>query len=357
MQASQPIQHLLILKKETTLTQALENTPYTGVITDVISYAGTISMAGYESICAQLKNKKGHKALLVLATPGGDPHAGFRIARALQHEYSEFSLLVPRYCKSAGTLIAVGAKQLFLDDMSELGPLDIQVKKNDELVGRNSGLDIIAALDYLRDQSMSSFHKHCTELVAGAGLSTKAASDIAARLTIGVLEPISGQIDPMKLAEMQRAMDIAYQYGNRLNEKSGNLRSQGLDLLVSGYPSHGFVIDRKEAKSIFVRVNRPENFMQMLSQALHAAMDRYTNNSVPWVQLQSYNFDFTEADHERADPNNQSAHTQSQGVQPDAGLCPDEEQSQSDGDGEDSTQTGGDIPAADPRGAEQAETA
>jgi len=339
------------------MTDAQESTPYTGVITDVISYAGAISMTGYEAICGQLKNKKGHKALLVLATPGGDPHAGFRIARALQHAYSEFSLLVPRYCKSAGTLIAIGATQLFLDDMSELGPLDIQVKKNDELVGRNSGLDIIAALDYLRDQSMSSFHKHCTELVAGAGLSTKAASDIAAKLTIGMLEPISGQIDPMKLAEMQRAMDIAYQYGNRLNESSGNLRSQGLDLLVSGYPSHGFVIDRKEAKSIFIKVHRPENFMQVLSQALHSAMDRHTNNSVPWVQLQSYNFDFTGANDERTDLSDQSAHSQPQDAQPDTGLRPDEEQSQGDGDGTNPEQTDGSIPTADTRSAEQAQTA
>lgn len=315
------------------MTGQTQPAPYTGIVTDVITYAGAISMTGYEAICGQLKNKRGHKALLVLATPGGDPHAGFRIARALQHAYGEFSLLVPRYCKSAGTLIAIGAKQLYLDDMSELGPLDIQVKKNDELVGRNSGLDIIAALDYLRDQSMSSFHKHCTDLVAGAGLSTKAASDIAAKLTIGMLEPISGQIDPMKLAEMQRAMDIAYQYGNRLNEASRNLRAQGLELLISGYPSHGFVIDRKEAKSIFIEVKRPENFMQLLSQALHSTMDRLTNNSTPDVKLQSYNLDFSEENNEGADHGAQPDEQQAQDAEPNAELRPNEEQSKGDGDG------------------------
>ena len=277
------------------MTQANDHQPYTGTVTDVITYAGAISMGGYEMLCDLLQNKNGQKALLVLATPGGDPHAGFRIARALQHAYEEFALLVPRYCKSAGTLIAIGAAHLYLGDMSELGPLDIQVKKNDELIGRNSGLDIIAALDYLRDQSMKSFHQHCTELVAGAGLSTKAASDIAARLAIGMLEPISGQIDPMRLAEMQRAMDIAYQYGQRLNAKSGNLRSQGLDLLVSGYPSHGFVIDRKEAKSIFIKVSRPEGILSVFSNAFHAEMNQNTDSTVPTVRFQSYNADLTGA--------------------------------------------------------------
>lgn len=305
------------------MNETNDQQPYTGTITDVVTYAGAISMSGYESLCNALKKKQGHKAILVLATPGGDPHAGFRIARALQHAYGEFSLLVPRYCKSAGTLIAIGATDLYLSDMSELGPLDIQVKKNDELVGRNSGLDIIAALDYLRDQSMRSFHQHCTELVAGAGLSTKAASDIAARLTIGMLEPISGQIDPMRLAEMQRAMDIAYQYGQRLNSKSNNLRSQGLDLLVSGYPSHGFVIDRKEAKSIFVRVNRPEGVLSVFSDAYHSAMDKDTNNNVPVVGFQSYNADLLGVQNDLSDLSSQPNEVSASHTELDPKLCPD----------------------------------
>lgn len=318
------------------MSKAIDHQPYAGTVTDVITYAGAISMGGYEILCDLLKNKKGQKALLVLATPGGDPHAGFRMARALQHAYGEFALLVPRYCKSAGTLIAIGASHLYLDDMSELGPLDIQVKKNDELVGRNSGLDIIAALDYLRDQSMRSFHQHCTELVAGAGLSTKAASDIAARLTIGILEPISGQIDPMRLAEMQRAMDIAYQYGQRLNAKSGNLRAQGLELLVSGYPSHGFVIDRKEAKSIFIQVSRPDGLMQIYSEALHAEMDQNTNSDVPVVKFQSYNADFTGAQNDISTHANPPDEASSANGQPDAELCTDAGPGQSGANGADS---------------------
>ena len=108
---------------------------------DVYLYAGPISMGGYELMCDGLsKGKENERALLALATPGGDPHAGFRIGRALQHVCDRFDVLVPRYCKSAGTLVALGAHSLYLDDMSELGPLDIQVKKSDEVVGRNSGL-------------------------------------------------------------------------------------------------------------------------------------------------------------------------------------------------------------------------
>lgn len=248
---------------------------------------------GYETVCQALENKKSEHALLVLCTPGGDPHAGFRIARALQHAYGKFEALVPRYCKSAGTLIVVGASRLYLDDMSELGPLDIQVKKNDELVGNNSGLDILQAVNYIQGQAMNAFSQYLIELTKNAGLSTKVASEISTKLAIGIFEPIAEQIDPMRLAEMQRAMEIAFEYGARLAEKSGNLRSNGLKDLVTAYPSHGFVIDRKEAKRLFIDVMRPSSILSNVSKSLHTAFAHSTFSRTPEVKLFTLPFVFT----------------------------------------------------------------
>lgn len=253
---------------------------------DIITYSGEINMDGYQSVCEALDMKKSDKALLVLSTPGGDPHAGFRIARALQHNFSSFDALVPRFCKSAGTLLVVGASALYLDDMSELGPLDIQVRKSDEIIGRNSGLDILQAVSYLQNHAMGAFRSHLVELTQ-AGLSTRVASDICTKLTTGLFEPIFAQIDPMKLAEMQRATEIAFAYGQRLNEKSGNLRSAGLARLVTGYPSHGFVIDRKEARTIFITVHQPKGLLSQLSKALYAEMEKNTYSQTPEVRLVS----------------------------------------------------------------------
>ncbi len=254
---------------------------------DIITYSGEINRRGYESICDSLQRKKGEQAILVLSTPGGDPHAGFRIARALQHSYEHFDALVPRMCKSAGTLVVLGAKKLILDDMSELGPLDIQVKKNDEVIGRNSGLDVLQAVTYLQSNAMAAFRSYLLELASQAGLSTRVASDIACKLTTGLYEPVFAQIDPMRLAEMQRAMEIAFAYGALLNEKSGNLRTNGLEKLVSGYPAHAFVIDRKEAKTIFIDVEKPVGPLLELCRALYASMEKNTYSSTPEVQIYS----------------------------------------------------------------------
>lgn len=254
---------------------------------DIITYSGEINRRGYEAVCDALGRRKASTALLILSTPGGDPHAGFRIARALQHSFDHFDALVPGMCKSAGTLVVVGAKKLYLDDMSELGPLDIQVKKSDEVFGRNSGLDVLQAVTYLQSNAMAAFRSYLMELTSQAGLSTKVASDIASKLTTGLYEPVFAQVDPMRLAEMQRAMEIAFAYGGLLNEKSGNLRDVGLQKLVSGYPAHAFVIDRKEARTIFISVEKPQGSMLDISKALYASMDKSTYSTDPEVNFYS----------------------------------------------------------------------
>ncbi len=47
-----------------------------------------------------------------MVTEGGDADPAYRIARCLQDHYDRFSLFVSGYCKSAGTLVALGAHEL-----------------------------------------------------------------------------------------------------------------------------------------------------------------------------------------------------------------------------------------------------
>ncbi len=85
-----------------------------GVLTapfDVVAYAGPVTVDGYERLSDLLESQKRNRdALLILETAGGDPDAAFRIARALGFHYRRVHALIPRHCKSAGTLIALGAR-------------------------------------------------------------------------------------------------------------------------------------------------------------------------------------------------------------------------------------------------------
>jgi hypothetical protein len=86
------------------------------------------------------------------------------------------------------------------------------------------------------------------------------AADIAAKITIGMFGQIYGQMEPMRLGENDRAMNIADHYGKRLIKPGtdSNVRLGALDKLIAAYPSHSCVIDGKEASElIFHRVRLP----------------------------------------------------------------------------------------------------
>lgn len=261
---------------------------------DVYRYAGSISPAGYEKVCAHLnKANAGRTALLIMGTPGGDPHAGFRIARALQHAYeNSFEALIPRYCKSAGTLVLLGARRIYMADRSELGPLDIQIKKGDELFGRSSGLDINQAVDFLKNEALVAFNDYMHKLVR-QGLSTKVAAEISVKLAHGIFNPIAAQIEPLRLAEMQRATAITYSYGRRLADVGKNVRQNGLETLVGGYPSHGFVIDRKEARNIFEQVDSPSQRFEELCYDFQTKFGSKVNDANPTVTFEAIEIDTT----------------------------------------------------------------
>lgn len=278
---------------------------------DYIVYSGEISREGYENVSRICRENKLHQnAVLVLTTTGGDPHAGYRIARAIGHHYDGFSVMIPGLCKSAGTLICLGAKELIMGDQSEFGPLDVQVRKKDELFELGSGLDTIQALNYMQAQAMSAFRAYLIELKTDAGLSTRMAAEIASKLATGLFSPVYSQIDPVKLGELQRSIEVAYAYGQRLSRKSQNLKPGALDKLVSKYPSHGFVIDRSEARELFEKVRKPEDDELELSCFWY---DHEVNNPSgrPFVVNVSHSF--------QGKSNDQDSQPSAAGKQPDGG--------------------------------------
>lgn len=241
--------------------------------TDVIVYSGAIARDGYDKLCQTLHEPKRNKLLLILNTYGGDPNAGYRIARAAIHNYGapNFRILVPSYCKSAGTLICIGASALIMADQAELGPLDVQFRKQDELFQQSSGLDILRGVTYLQNEALQSFKTYLVDINGGAVLSTRVASEIASELVIGLYEPLFAQVDPVKLGEMNAALQIAQHYGDRLNKKSGSLIEGALNQLIMGYPTHGFVIDRAEARSLFKDVRAPDEMEKDLCALFRAS--------------------------------------------------------------------------------------
>lgn len=203
--------------------------------------------------------------LLMLSTFGGDVRVAYRIARYLQSNYKRLTVFVYGFCKSAGTLLAVGAHELVLSDYAELGPLDVQVRKTDEAGERSSGLTPMQALDTLQEESFDLFQEHFQRLRGDLEMTTKLAAEVASKLTVGLLGNVYSHIDPLRLGELSREIRIALDYGQRLIGNDGK-RRRALARLVSGYPTHSFAIDRLEATQLFDGVREPQPEEEALAE-------------------------------------------------------------------------------------------
>jgi len=86
------------------------------------------SLSLYNSVC----DKDNMEELdVVLQTGGGDIDAAFNILKILKKSTKKLNIIVPLFAKSAGTLMCLGADKLLMTDLSELGPLDTQIREKD----------------------------------------------------------------------------------------------------------------------------------------------------------------------------------------------------------------------------------
>ena len=213
---------------------------------DVYYLSGTLSRATDSRLREVSEQSRRHdRCVLALTTSGGDADAAYLIARFLRRVYKRVTVCVFGYCKSAGTLLALGCHEVAMGLRGELGPLDVQVSEKDELARFGSGLEIVTSLNFLTETAFASFERYLVTTVqrSGGQISTKTAAEIATNLTVGLVAPISGQIDPIRLGREQRAMEIASAYAERLG-----ISPQAIARLTAAYPDHGFVIDLTEAK-------------------------------------------------------------------------------------------------------------
>ena len=239
---------------------------------DIFVYNGPIMRGHVVRFINELSSRKRRtNVVLILVTSGGDAHAAYKMARALQNSYTKVTVVVPGWCKSAGTLFVVGAHELVMGDLGEIGPIDVQRAKQDDLFESSSGLTEDAAISTLERATWKMFSDYVLEIknLSAGKITFKTAAEVASAMVVGVFQPIFAQIDPLKIGENSRAMNIASDYGLRLDLESRNLRSEeSIMNLVSGYPSHGFVIDRSEAEALFTRVRPFDKEVEEVCNAL-----------------------------------------------------------------------------------------
>lgn len=171
---------------------------------------------------ASVANKE-KPILLVLHNLGGSIESGYLISKTCKRlANGKFVVAVPRKAKSAATLLSLGADEIHMGLMSELGPIDPQFGGLPALGMRNA-LEILSEL---------------------------AAKHPGASTMLG--DYIKEKLDLRILGYFERINESAMQYAERLlagkTFPAGRTATSLADHLVNHYKDHSFVIDFDESR-------------------------------------------------------------------------------------------------------------
>jgi hypothetical protein len=237
---------------------------------DLYLYSGSIDHDGFGKVVNEYRQGSRPNVMLILTTHGGLANSAYKISRFFQCQYEQFYIFIPSVCKSAGTLITLGAHKLFMTTFSELGPLDVQLYQRDEISARKSGLLSHSAFDALKTETFALYEHFMLSIKrrSGDNISFPIASDVAGDMASRVMSPIFERIDPAVLGSDHRDLQVAIEYGKRLAAYSENISPLAVKFLTEQYPSHDFIIDMDEAQELFEEVEAPHPALWQLIRYL-----------------------------------------------------------------------------------------
>jgi hypothetical protein len=170
----------------------------------------------------QLNPARAKDVVLFLLSSGGAGEPAYQISKVCKSfARSSFKVVVPRFAKSAATLIAIGADEIHMGLLGQLGPIDPQIDGLPAL-GVSRALRTIASVAEQYPRSAEMFARYL-------------------RLALTVEQ----------IGYCDRISESAVQYAERLLSTKPNLAPRALAIakeLVHEYKDHAFVIDLDEAQ-------------------------------------------------------------------------------------------------------------
>lgn len=172
---------------------------------------------------SELNPDRSKDVLLLLLSRGGSIEPAYQISKLCKSfSKQRFVAVVPRHAKSAATLIAIGADEIHMGPLGQLGPIDPQLGGLPAL-GVSQALKTIASVSQSYPGSAEMFARYL-------------------RLALTV-EQI-GYCDRISESAVQYAVRLLSTKPNLVGKKAEAVAKE----LVHEYKDHGFVIDLDEAK-------------------------------------------------------------------------------------------------------------
>jgi membrane-bound ClpP family serine protease len=192
-----------------------------------------------------------NKLDLFLHSPGGLLDAAYKYVRVCKEYSNEFNVIVPLFAKSAATALCLGANEIIMTPISELGPLDPIVQHPYKPNVRVPARAIQDYFDFLK--------RVTTE--------TSTVIDAEAK------NFLNQNLDPYLIGSYENALKSSEQIATILlkeNALAGKTEKE-IETVVNHFTkefhSHGFVIDRAMAKKWGLKIiNADDKLLKTINQ-------------------------------------------------------------------------------------------
>lgn len=175
---------------------------------------------------------------LILHSYGGAVDTPYKVVTLIREFCDEFAVIVPFVAKSAASMLVLGADEVVMGPISELGPIDPLVTHpvyKDILIPVQA---VWHCLDYLQRSVVNSSDQETASFM---------------------VTPLLNKLDPWLIGDYEKTIKASRQYAETLLSnymlKDNAERVQNVtQALTEGYFSHGYPIGRREAKELGLKV-------------------------------------------------------------------------------------------------------
>ena len=176
---------------------------------------------------------------VLVDSAGGDIDAAYNLGLLFRRYGTEqLTFIIPRWAKSAATLLICAGDEILMTPVAELGPLDPQITEMNPLeqrVERFSPLHIESTLQLIRDE----FEKGNSQLAEG----------LMQRLQF-----------PLTLGSFKKSLDVGRDYvekllGSRMLKDNETVAKRIGEVLTTGYADHSWCITSGEAHDLGLKTS------------------------------------------------------------------------------------------------------
>jgi hypothetical protein len=184
------------------------------------------------------------KISLILYTSGGDTAAAWNLVNLVRMFCDEFEVIAPSKCRSAGTLVCLGADRIVMTKQATLGPIDPEIQHPLGPAIPGASGDARAAVS--------------VEAVKGY-LDTVGDCAGSAVARVQALTSLADKVHPLVLGQIFRSRQQIRDLANRLLNRHSSEKEtidKIVDFLCSESGSHDYTINRREAEDLGLNVEK-----------------------------------------------------------------------------------------------------